>query len=113
MLAFARGFRRAAPDVAYLFDGDGGDENWKSYPLEDSELTIRSVLNNPLLYHEGWGIDSIKHSLTYSGGLSRGVVRGFAPARAFGFVPISPLAMRGPIAAALAAPLRELVGEDV
>ena len=112
MRAFARNLRRLAPDLVYLFDGDGGDENWRSYPLGDSELTIRSVLNNPLLYHEGWGVDSIKHSLTYSGGFSRGVVRGFAPARASGFVSVSPLAMRGPIAAALAAPLRDLVGED-
>jgi len=111
-LAFARNLRRAAPDLVFLFDGDGGDENWKSYPLEDSELTIKSVLNNPLLYHEGWGIDSIKHSLTYSGGFSRGVVRGFAPARAFGFVALSPHAMRPAIAAALAAPLRDLVSED-
>jgi asparagine synthase (glutamine-hydrolysing) len=111
-LVFARGLRRREPEIVYCFDGDGGDENWKAYPLEDSEITIRSVLNNPLLYHEGWGIDSIKHSLTYSGGFSRGVVRGFAPARAFGFVPLSPHAARPAIAAALAAPLRELVGED-
>ncbi|HKB69290.1 MAG TPA: asparagine synthase-related protein [Thermoanaerobaculia bacterium] len=111
-LAFARNLRRAQPDLVALFDGDGGDENWKSYPIEDSELTIKSVLNNPLLYHEGWGIDSIKHSLTYTGGFSRGVVRGFAPARAFGFTALSPHAMRPAIAAALSAPLRELVGED-
>lgn len=113
MLAFVRNLRRADPDLVHLFDGDGGDENWKSYPLEDSEITLRSVVNNPLLYHEGWGVDSIKHSLTYSGGFSRGVVRGYAPARAFGFVSHSPLAMRAAIAAALAAPLSELVGEDV
>jgi asparagine synthase (glutamine-hydrolysing) len=113
MLAFATALRRLEPNLVYLFDGDGGDENWKSYPIEDSDLTIKSVLNNPLLYHEGWGVDSIKHSLTYSGGFSRGVVRGFAPARALGFVPISPHAMRPAIGAALSAPLRELVGEDV
>jgi asparagine synthase (glutamine-hydrolysing) len=113
MLAFAKNLRRAEPELIHLFDGDGGDENWKSYPLEDSEITIRSVVNNPLLYHEGWGVDSIKHSLTYSGGFSRGVVRGYAPARAFGFVPVSPLAMRDVIASALAAPLPALVGEDV
>jgi asparagine synthase (glutamine-hydrolysing) len=111
--AFLRGLRAAAPRLAFLFDGDGADENWKSYPPGDSDLTIRSVLNNPLLYHEGWGVDSIKHSLTYSGGLSRGVVRGFAPAREFGFRLLSPHAMRPAIRAALAAPLRDLVGEDV
>ena len=41
-----------------------GDENLKAYPLEDSDLTLSSVLRNPLLYQEGWGIEAIKHSLT-------------------------------------------------
>lgn len=111
--AFLKNLRARHPELVTLFDGDGGDENWKSYPVEDSDLTIKSVLNNPLLYHEGWGIDSIKHSLTYSGGLSRGIVRGFAPARELGFRLISPHALRPAIAAALAAPLRDLVGDSV
>ena len=34
--------------------------------------TINSVLNNTMLYQEGWGVEAIKHSLTYSGGQSRG-----------------------------------------
>ncbi len=110
--AFLGRLREVEPGLVFLFDGDGGDENWKSYPPEDSDVTIQSVLNNPLLYHEGWGVDSIKHSLTYSGGLSRGIVRGFAPAREFGFRLLSPHASRPAIAAALAAPLRELVGQD-
>jgi asparagine synthase (glutamine-hydrolysing) len=64
-LALCRGIRRRYPDWTWLVDGDGGDENLKSYPIEDDpELTIRSVLNNPLLYHEGWGVNAIKHSLT-------------------------------------------------
>ena len=38
----------------YLVDGDGGDENLKDYPIEENpELTIRSVLNNTMLYQEG------------------------------------------------------------
>lgn len=112
MRALLAGLRELRPELVFLFDGDGGDENWRSYPLEDSELTIKSVLNNPLLYHEGWGVDSIKHSLTYSGGLSRGIVRGFAPARELGFRLLSPHASRPVIAAAISAPLRELVGEE-
>ena len=52
-------------------NGDGGDENLKDYPIEaNSELTIRSVVNNRMLYQEGWGVESIKHSITYSGGYS-------------------------------------------
>ena len=82
---------RALSAPAYLLDGDGGDENLKSYPLEDSDLTLSSILRNPLLYQEGWGVDAIKHSLVYSGGLSRGYVRTYAPAAALGFDAFSPV----------------------
>ena len=72
-LALCRQLRSLYPDWKYLADGDGGDENLKDYPIaENTELTIRSVLNNLMLYQEGWGVDKIKHSLTYSGGQSRG-----------------------------------------
>lgn len=90
-LALCRGIREHYPDWRHLIDGDGGDENLKDYPIEENpELTIRSVLNNLMLYHEGWGVDSIKHSLTYSGGLSRGCTRTYAPAKALGFEIFSP-----------------------
>ena len=87
--------RRALPDLQYLIDGDGGDENLKSYPLEDSDLTLSSVLRNPLLYQEGWGVDAIKHSLAFSGGLSRSYVRTYAPAATLGFPGV--LAVHRPI----------------
>lgn len=110
-LALARGIRRRYPDWRRLADGDGGDENLKSYPIEaNPELTIRSVVSNSMLYQEGWGVDAIKHSLTYSGGLSRGAVRTWAPARRFGFLPFSPATRPGPIAAAEAIPFDELTG---
>ena len=90
-LTLLKKIREKYPEWIYMADGDGGDENLKSYPIEDNpELTIRSVLNNPLLYHEGWGVDKIKHSLTYSGGQSRGHIRTYAPARKFGFRGFSP-----------------------
>jgi len=90
-LALLAGIRARYPEWRLLVDGDGGDENLKDYPIEaNSELTIRSVVNNRMLYQEGWGVDSIKHSLTYSGGLSRGCVRGYACARAYGFTAFSP-----------------------
>jgi len=93
-LALCRGIRERYPDWRYLIDGDGGDENLKDYPIEDNpELTIRSVLNNLMLYHEGWGVDSIKHSLTYSGGLSRGCARSHAPLERHGFRGFSPLTL--------------------
>jgi asparagine synthase (glutamine-hydrolysing) len=96
--------RRRHPRLTHLLDGDGGDENLKSYPLEDSDLTLSSVLRNPMLYQEGWGLDAIKHSLVYSGGLSRGYVRSYAPAAAFGFDAYSPFTTRSVIAAAAAVP---------
>jgi asparagine synthase (glutamine-hydrolysing) len=90
-LALCRGIRQRYPDWRYLIDGDGGDENLKDYPIEENpELTIRSVVHNTMLYQEGWGVGRIKHSLTYSGGLSRSYARTYAPARHFGFEGFSP-----------------------
>src|SRR5215471_2523796 len=90
-MALCRGIRRRYPEWKFLVDGDGGDENLKDYPIEENpELTIRSVINNRMLYQEGWGLGTIKHSLTYSGGLSRSYTRTYAPARHFCFEGFSP-----------------------
>lgn len=105
--------RERYPSIEYLLDGDGGDENLKSYPLEDSDLTTSSVLRNPLLYQEGWGIDAIKHSQVYSGGLSRSYVRTYAPARRYGFAAFSPYTVRSVVAAAQAIPFETLIGDSV
>lgn len=108
-LALLDGIRRRYPDWRLLVDGDGGDENLKDYPIEaNSELTIRSVVNNRLLYQEGWGVDSVKHSLTYSGGYSRGCVRGYACARQYGFRSFSPYTRPAVIAVSEAVPFAEL-----
>lgn len=108
-LALLQEIRRRYPEWHLLVDGDGGDENLKDYPIEaNSELTIRSVVNNRMLYQEGWGVDSVKHSLTYSGGLSRGCVRGYACARRYGFTSFSPYTRPGVIAVAEAIPFAEL-----
>lgn len=104
-LALVRGIRQRYPDWRYLIDGDGGDENLKDYPIEENpELTIRSVLNNLMLYQEGWGVDSIKHSLTYSGGLSRSYTRTYAPATLYGFDSFSPYTLPNVIEVAEAIP---------
>jgi asparagine synthase (glutamine-hydrolysing) len=90
-LSLLQGIRSRYPDWKYIIDGEGGDENLKDYPIEENpELTIRSVLNNLMLYHEGWGVESIKHSLTYSGGLSRGYMRTYATSDLLGFEGFSP-----------------------
>jgi asparagine synthase (glutamine-hydrolysing) len=108
-LALLAGIRRRYPDWRYLADGDGGDENFKYYPIEENpELTIRSVVNNRMLYQEGWGVEAVKQSQTYSGGLSRGSVRGYAPARHHGFSLFSPHTRPAVLAAAEAIPFREL-----
>ena len=108
-LCLLRSLRERYPRLTHLLDGDGGDENLKSYPLEDSDLTLSSILRNPLLYHEGWGVDAIKHSLAYSGGLSRGYVRTYAPAAALGFDAFSPFTARSVIAAAVAIPFEQIL----
>jgi asparagine synthase (glutamine-hydrolysing) len=108
-LALCREIRRRYPDWKHLIDGDGGDENLKDYPIEENpELTIRSVLNNPLLYHEGWGVGAVKHSLTYSGGQSRGHIRSFAPPTKFGFEGFSPFALPNVIEVSEGIPFIEL-----
>jgi asparagine synthase (glutamine-hydrolysing) len=108
-LALLAGIRARYPEWRLLVDGDGGDENLKDYPIEEnSELTIRSVVNNRMLYQEGWGVESIKHSLTYSGGFSRGCVRGYACASAHGFTDFSPYLRPSVIAVAEAIPFAEL-----
>ena len=110
-LALCRGIRERYPDWTWLIDGDGGDENLKDYPIEaNPELTIRSVLNNLMLYQEGWGVDRIKHSLTFSGGQSRGHVRSYAPARTLGFKGFSPYAVPNVIEVAEGIPFIELTG---
>ncbi len=112
-LALCRGIRQRYPDWSHLIDGDGGDENLKDYPIEENpELTIRSVLNNMMLYQEGWGVDSIKHSLTYSGGQSRGHARVYGPTTELGFNAFSPYTSPSVIAVAEAIPYIDLTGWD-
>lgn len=107
--AICKGIRQRYPDWKYLLDGDGGDENLRDYPIEEnSELTIRSVLSNPFFYHEGWGVEAVKHSLTYTGGQSRGHVRSYAPASRFGFTGFSPMATPNVVRVAEGIPFIEL-----
>jgi asparagine synthase (glutamine-hydrolysing) len=113
-LALCKGIRERYPEWRYLIDGDGGDENLKDYPIEENpELTIRSVINNQMLYQEGWGVGKIKHSLTYSGGLSRSYTRTFGPSRHCGFQSFSPYTRPSVIAVAEAIPFIDLTRYDV
>lgn len=112
-LALLEGIRQKYPDWKYLLDGDGGDENLKDYPIEENpELTIRSVLNNPLLYHEGWGVGRWKHSLTYSGGLSRSYMRTYAPSQKLGFRTFSPYTLPSVIEISEGIPFVDLTDWD-
>jgi asparagine synthase (glutamine-hydrolysing) len=112
-IALCRGIRNLYPDWRYLVDGDGGDENLKDYPIEENpELTIRSVLNNLMLYQEGWGVHAIKHSLVHSGGQSRGHVRTSATSSAFGFSGFSPFALPQVINVAESIPFIDLTQWD-
>ncbi|MDH3255831.1 MAG: asparagine synthase-related protein, partial [Acidobacteriota bacterium] len=112
-LTLLQGIRERYPEWRFLIDGDGGDENLKDYPIEENEeLTIRSVVNNPLLYQEGWGVGTLKHSLTYSGGMSRGCVRTSVPARLLGFVGFSPYTAAAVVEVASAIPFGALAQGD-
>jgi asparagine synthase (glutamine-hydrolysing) len=112
-LSLLKGIRSRYPDWKYIIDGDGGNENMKDYPIEENpELTIRSVLNNLMLYHEGWGVDSIKHSLTYSGGLSRGFMRTYTTGDSLGFSTFSPYTLPNVIEISEGIPYIDLTGWD-
>jgi asparagine synthase (glutamine-hydrolysing) len=114
VMTLCRGIRQRYPDWKYLMDGDGGDENLKDYPIEENpELTVRSVVNNTMLYQEGWGVGKIKHSLTYSGGLSRSYTRTYAPAKHFGFHGFSPFTRPNVIEVAEGIPYLALTEYDV
>ena len=113
-LTLCRGIRTRYPEWKHLIDGDGGDENLKDYPIEENpELTIRSVVNNLMLYQEGWGVGRIKHSLTYSGGLRRSYARTYAPTTRFGFEGLSPYTRPNVIEVAEAIPFAALCGMSV
>jgi asparagine synthase (glutamine-hydrolysing) len=113
-LRLCRGIRERYPDWRYFADGDGGDENLKDYPLEPGgELTIRSVVDNLMLYQEGWGVGRIKHSLTYSGGLSRSYARTYAPARHYGFDGFSPYTRPSVIQVAEGIPFASLTQYEI
>lgn len=113
-LALCRGIRARYADWKFLLDGDGGDENLKDYPIEENpELTIRSVVNNLMLYQEGWGVGRIKHSLSYSGGQSRSYVRTYAPARHYGFEGFSPYTRPNVVSVAEGIPFETLTAMSV
>jgi asparagine synthase (glutamine-hydrolysing) len=113
-LALYRGIRARYPEWRHLVDGDGGDENLKDYPIEENpELTIHSVVHNQMLYQEGWGVGKMKHSLTYSGGLSRSYTRNYAPARHCGFLAFSPFTRPSVIEVAEGIPFIALTRYDV
>jgi asparagine synthase (glutamine-hydrolysing) len=113
-LRLCHGIRERYPEWRHLADGDGGDENLKDYPIEENaELTIRSVVDNLMLYQEGWGVGRIKHSLTYSGGLSRSYVRTYAPARRYGFDGFSPYTRPAVMEIAEGIPFADLTRYDV
>jgi len=80
---------------------------------ENTELTIRSVVDNLMLYQEGWGVGRIKHSLTYSGGLSRSYLRTYAPARHYGFEGFSPYTRPSVIEIAEGIPFTTITGMSV
>ncbi|HAH99039.1 MAG TPA: asparagine synthase [Verrucomicrobiales bacterium] len=113
-VALCRGIRKKYPKWKHLIDGDGGDENLKDYPIEENpELTIRSVVNNRMLYQEGWGVGTIKHSLTYSGGLSRSYARTYAPGHHFGFKGFSPFTRPDVVEVSEGIPYIELTDYDI
>ncbi|MBI4032564.1 asparagine synthetase B family protein [Candidatus Berkelbacteria bacterium] len=99
---------RLRDELRWLVDGDGGDENLRSYPIQDSHLDLDPVLDIPLLYHEGWGIDAVRHNSTFTSGLSRAYVRTYAPLDRYGFRGASPYTSRRLVEVSSRIPFRTL-----
>ena len=78
-LALLRGIRERYPEWRYLVDGDGGDENLKDYPIEENtELTIRSVVNNRCCIRKAGASTRSSTRSPTPAGYSRGYVRSYA-----------------------------------
>ena len=70
-------------------------------------------MHNQMLYQEGWGVGRIKHSLTYSGGLSRSYTRTYAPSKHYGFEGFSPFTRPAVIQVAEGIPFIELTDYQI
>ena len=108
-LALLQGIRARYPDWRHLADGDGGDENLKDYPIEENpELTIRSVVNNRMLYQEGLGRGGDQALADLQRRPEPRLRPRLRPARRHGFVTFSPFSRPRVIAVAEAIPFAEL-----
>ena len=105
---------RAIRNGAFSSTATAATRTSRTTPIEENpELTIRSVLNNLMLYQEGWGVEAIKHSLTYSGGLSRWLHPHLRPGGGCGFEGFSPFTLPNVIEVAEGIPFIELTQYDV
>ncbi len=99
------------PHCCVCFDGDGGNETFRDYPIEGA-VTLVDVLTDPHLYYLGYPRQKLAHNPVFSGGLSRAYTRTFNLARATGVRNFSPLVDRRVVDFGQRLPLTELVASE-
>lgn len=107
--------RGEIPLIRHAFDGDGGNEVFRDYPLAHwSHRSIRmdELWENPYLFLLGDDRRKLGFNPVYSAGISRGYVRTFATARHFGVIPHSPLIDRRVVEMCAQMPLKELAPNE-
>lgn len=82
------------PPFHFCFDGDGGNEIFRDYPVADEGyglIPINEVYRDPFLFLLGYERSKLAFNPVFSSGLSRAYTRTFNPARKFGVRGFSPL----------------------
>ncbi len=103
--------RGTVPSINHDFNGDGGNEVFRDYPLWDEgygNINFKDVLSQPFLYLLGYDRKKLMFNPSFSAGLSRSYTRTFNPARAFGVQTFSPLIDRRVIEVGRRIPLSTL-----
>lgn len=84
--------RQMEPKLRYVISGQGGDEIWQDYHIDELEkVTFADVLKNPALFVEGRYDNPSLINPMYSGGLGRRIVRDKNTAAVFGFIGFDPI----------------------
>lgn len=99
------------PPIQFDFNGDGGNEIFRDYPLADEgygNISFDDVLAQPFLYLLGYPRQKLAFNPVFSAGLSRAYTRTFNPARKFGVRTFSPLIDRRVIDVGRRIPLARL-----
>lgn len=99
------------PALCFCFDGDGGNEIFRDYPLSDEGyglISAEDVYQDPFLFLLGYERSKLAFNPVFSSGLSRAYTRTFNPGREFSVRGFSPLIDRRLVDFSQRLPLRQI-----